>query len=57
MTKPKPGIYKIQNLFSETYLDIHRHSKQVCCRPFRDLEDGRGLVRLYLLSVVRVCDD
>jgi len=53
--KLKPGVYKIQNLYSETYLDIHRHSKQVCCRPARDLE-GRGLVRLYLPSAVHVSD-
>jgi len=41
--KLKPGIYKIQNLFSETYLDIHQHSNKLCCRPARDLEDGKGL--------------
>ena len=29
----EPGIYKIQNLRSETYLDVHHHSKEVCCRP------------------------
>ena len=50
----KPGIYKIQNLYSETYLDIHQHSKQACCRPAQDLEDGRGLVRVRPLSVARV---
>ena len=33
--KLKPGIYKIQNLRSETYLDVHQHSKEVCCRPVR----------------------
>ena len=55
--KLKPGIYKIQNLCSETYLDIHRHSREVCCRPARDLEDGRGLVSPHLPSVVRVSDD
>ena len=56
--KLKPGVYKIQNLCSGTYLDIHRHSREVCCRPARDLEDGRGLVSLYLPSVpVRVSDD
>jgi len=43
--KLKPGIYKIQNLYTETYLDVLQHSKEVCCRPARDLEDGRGLVR------------
>ena len=52
----RPGVYKIQNLRSETYLDIHRHSKELCCRPARDLEDGGGLVRLSLPSAVCVSD-
>ena len=46
--KLKPGIYKIQNLYAETYLDVHQHSKEVGCRPARDLEDGRGLVSPHL---------
>jgi len=54
--KLKPGIYKIQNLYFETYLDIHRHSKELCCRPVKDLEDGRGLVSLYLTSVLHASD-
>ena len=54
--KLKPGIYKIQNLFSETYLDIHQHSNQACCRPAKDLEDGKGLVRLHLPSVAHESD-
>jgi len=54
--KPKQGIYKIQNLYAETYLDIHQHSKEVCYRPARDLEDGRGLVYSYLSLTVRVPD-
>ena len=45
--KLKPGIYKIQNLYSRTYLDIHEHSRQMCCRPAQDLEEGNGLVRLF----------
>ena len=53
----KPGVYKIQNLESETYLDIHQHTKQVCCRPARDLEDGRGLVRLPLPLVACASDN
>jgi hypothetical protein len=49
----KPGLYKIQNLVSETYLDIHQHSMQLCCRPTRDLEEGRGVVRPNSPSTVR----
>lgn len=49
----KSGIYKIQNLFSDTYLDIHHHSMQLCCRPARDLEEGRGLVCFDLQSTIR----
>ena len=33
--KLKPGIYKVQNLRSETYLDVDQHSKEMCCRPVR----------------------
>ena len=45
----KPGIYKIQNLYAQTYLNVHEHSKEVCCRPTKNLELGKGLVRLCLL--------
>ena len=44
--KLKPGVYKFQNLLTETYLDIHLHSTELCCRPAKDLAAGRGLVRL-----------
>ena len=44
--KLKPGIYKIQNVVAETYLDIDNNAVQVCCRPAQDLQEGRGLVRL-----------
>ena len=54
--KVKPGIYKIQNQHSGTYLDVHQDSKIVCCRPAQDLKDGWGLVRLYTPSTVRVSD-
>lgn len=43
----RPGIYEIQNLSSETYLDIHRHSMEVLS-PRQRSRDGRGLVRLHL---------
>jgi len=52
--KLKPGIYKIQNLHSETYLDVLQHSKEVCCRPEQDLRNNKGLVRPFLPFVVRV---
>jgi len=54
--KLKPGIYKIQNVRFEEYLDIHRHSMELCCRPAKDLEDGRGLVSWYLSSVLHISD-
>ena len=43
--KLKPGLYKIQNLQSKTYLDIHEHSMEVCCRPASALEENDGIVR------------
>lgn len=53
----RQGIYKIQNLASETYLDILKHSREACCRPSRDLEPGGGLVRLHLSSQIYVSND
>ena len=41
--KLKPGIYKIQNIVSQTYVDIREHTKELCCRPVT-LLDGKGLV-------------
>ncbi|KAF9781767.1 hypothetical protein BJ322DRAFT_243236 [Thelephora terrestris] len=41
--KLKPGIYKIQNIFTETYVDIETHSRNVCSRPGQNLEEGNGL--------------
>ena len=52
--KLKPGIYRIQNIYTETYIDIEMHSKHVFCRPANDLVEGKGLVRPYILFVVRV---
>ena len=40
----KPGIYKIQNIQSQTYLEIRESAKELCCRPAAALEDGKGLV-------------
>jgi len=55
--KVKPGVYKIQGLYHQNYLDIQEHSKQLWCYPARDLEDGKGLVSLHLKFVVPVSDD
>jgi len=49
--KLKTGIYKIQNIRSDTYLDIHQHSNEVCCRPARELDEGRGLWEITNLGV------
>ena len=43
----KPGSYKIQNLYTQTYMDIHEHSRELCCRSATALGEGRGLVRLF----------
>ena len=45
--KLKPGIYKIQNLYAQTYVDIHEHSRDACCRLTASLGEGRGLVRPF----------
>ena len=55
--KVKPGVYKIQNLYAQTYIDIHEHSREVCCRPPQGLEQGKGLVRPYLSPAIHISDD
>ena len=52
-----PGIYRIQNISTETYLDIEVPSRDVCCRPAKDLGEGRGLVRRLRSSVIYASDD
>lgn len=42
--KLKAGVYKIQNLYTEGYVDIHEYSRELCCRPAQDLREGRGIV-------------
>ena len=55
--KLKAGVYKIKNIHTETYLDIHESSKRVCCRPAKKLGDQGGRVRLFSWSMVHVPDD
>jgi hypothetical protein len=54
--KLKPGIYKIQNINTETYLDVEVHKREVCCRPSKDLGEGRGLVSRYSSSFAHASD-
>jgi len=53
--KLKPGIYKIQNLYSETFLDYEAHSKEMFSRPANELGEGRGLVSLSLSLIGSSC--
>jgi len=40
----KPGIYKIQNISSKTFLDYEVHTRELCCRLVNELEEDKGLV-------------
>ena len=39
----KPGIYKIQNIIGQTYVDIQEYTRELCGRPAAALEE-KGLV-------------
>ena len=54
--KLKNGIFKIQNLLTGGYVDVEAHSMGVCCRPAKNLEEGRGLVRWHPSSAVHISD-
>ena len=54
--KLKSGIYKIRNIVTETYADIEVCSRNLCCRPAQNLEEGNGLVRPFRWFVVYVSD-
>ena len=47
-----PGVYKIQNLYCETYLEIVEHSKELCCRPAAALSPQDALVNLDVLLIL-----
>ena len=51
--KLKPGIYRIQNIVGQTYVDIREHTRELCGRPTTVLE-GKGPVssRPNLFSIV-----
>ena len=50
----KPGIYKLQNIHNDAYLDIEVGTRRMRCRPARDLGEGRGLVCRHSLSAAHV---
>ncbi|KAF9781766.1 hypothetical protein BJ322DRAFT_1111688 [Thelephora terrestris] len=39
----KPGIYKVRNVYTQTFVDIEEHSRKICSRPLQNLEEGNGL--------------
>jgi hypothetical protein len=43
--KLKPGIYQIQNLVGQTFVEMQESARQLCCRPSTALSNGGGLVR------------
>ena len=43
--KLKRGVYKMQNAYTRTYIDIEEHSRKLCTRPAQNLEEGNGIVR------------
>ena len=40
--KLMPGVYRIQNIVGQTYVDTLEHTKELCCQPSTLLE-GKGL--------------
>jgi len=40
----KPGVYKVQNLGCQTYLEVQEHSRGLCCRPATVLSPEDALV-------------
>ena len=37
--KLKPGVYKIQNVASQNFVDVQDNQKDLCCRPINALGD------------------
>ena len=41
-----PGVYKVQNLNSQTLLEVSESSRELCCRPTAVLSPKDALVGL-----------
>ena len=46
--KIKPGVYKIKNVVSGTFVDIKDDARELCGRPSSSLEASRGQVSLHV---------
>ena len=55
--KLKPGIYKIQNLSTQNFLDIKEDTRDVFCLPATLLGEGRGLVCSVQWLIVYASDE
>lgn len=44
----KPGIYKIKNIVSQTYVDTKDHVRELCGRPSSALQKSGGQVSLWV---------
>ena len=42
--KLRPGVYQVQNLTGQTFLEILEDTKEVCCRPAAVLSPQDALV-------------
>jgi hypothetical protein len=49
--KLKPGIYQIQNLAGQTFVETQESSRTLCCRPANALSAGDGLVSSTLTLI------
>lgn len=50
--KLKSGTYKVQNLASQTYLEVLDHSKELCCRIATVLTPKDALVIQNVLQTL-----
>jgi len=48
----KPGIYQIQSLYNQTFLDIKEHSREIYCRSVQSPREAGGLVRRYPSPII-----
>ena len=52
--KLKPGVYRIQNLAGQTFVEMQEGPRQLCCRPEAALSGRDGLVRSIRSLITQV---